>query len=52
MIINGVSIDETFAEAFPMKATRAITFQNVTYESLDDIYYSKFSTGCNPHVLG
>ena len=24
MIINGVSIDETFAEAFPMKATRAI----------------------------
>ena len=29
MIINGVSIDETFAEAFPMKATRAIiTAQN------------------------
>ena len=27
-------------------------FQNVTYESLDDIYGSKFSTGCNPHVLG
>jgi hypothetical protein len=27
-------------------------FQNVTYESLDDIYCSKFSTGCNPHVLG
>ena len=26
-------------------------FQNVTYESLD-IYCSKFSTGCNPHVLG
>ena len=26
--------------------------QNVTYESLDDIYCSKFSTGCNPHVLG
>jgi hypothetical protein len=26
-------------------------FQNVTYESLDDIYCSKFSTGCNPHVL-
>lgn len=24
MIINGVTIDETFAEAFPMKATRAI----------------------------
>ena len=24
MIINGVSIDATFAEAFPMKATRAI----------------------------
>jgi hypothetical protein len=27
-------------------------FQNVTYESLDDIYCSKFSTGCNPYVLG
>jgi transposase len=27
-------------------------FQNVTYESLDDIYCSKFSTGCNPHVFG
>jgi hypothetical protein len=27
-------------------------FQNVTYESLDDIYCSKFSNGCNPHVLG
>jgi hypothetical protein len=26
-------------------------FQNVTYKSLDDIYCSKFSTGCNPHVL-
>jgi hypothetical protein len=26
-------------------------FQDVTYESLDDIYCSKFSTGCNPHVL-
>ncbi len=29
MIINGVTIDATFAEAFPMKATRAIiTAQN------------------------
>jgi hypothetical protein len=27
-------------------------FQNVTYESLDQIYCSKFNTGCNPHVLG
>jgi hypothetical protein len=27
-------------------------FQNVTYESLDDIYCSKFSTGCNPYMLG
>ena len=27
-------------------------FQNVIYESLDDIYCSKFSTGYNPHVLG
>jgi hypothetical protein len=24
----------------------------VTYESLDDIYCSKFSTGCNPQLLG
>jgi hypothetical protein len=24
----------------------------ITLESLDDMYYSKFSTGCNPHVLG
>jgi hypothetical protein len=27
-------------------------FQDVTYESLDDIYCSNFSTGCNPNVLG
>ena len=27
-------------------------FQNVTYESLDQIYCSKFNSGCNPHVLG
>jgi hypothetical protein len=27
-------------------------FQDVTYESLDDIYYSNFSTRCNPNVLG
>ena len=27
-------------------------FQNVTYESLDNIYCSKFSTGCGLHVLG
>ena len=27
-------------------------FQNVTYESLDQIYCSKFNTGCNPHMLG
>jgi hypothetical protein len=27
-------------------------FQNVTYESLDNIYCSKFSIGCNHHVLG
>jgi predicted mannosyl-3-phosphoglycerate phosphatase (HAD superfamily) len=26
----------------------AFHFQNVTYESLDDIYCSKFRTGCNP----
>ena len=27
-------------------------FQNVTYESLDNIYCSKFSSWCYPHVLG
>jgi hypothetical protein len=27
-------------------------FQNVTNESLYDIYCSKFSNGCNTHVLG
>jgi hypothetical protein len=27
-------------------------FQEVTYESLDDIYCSKFSTWCNPNVHG
>jgi hypothetical protein len=27
-------------------------FQNVTYESREDMYFSKFSTGCNHHVLG
>lgn len=32
MIINGVSIDESFAEAFPMKATRiVITAHNLTW---------------------
>jgi hypothetical protein len=30
----------------------SVHYQNVTCESLDDIYCSKFSTGCNPHVLG
>ena len=30
----------------------SFNFQNVTYEWLDNIYCSKFSTGCNPHVLG
>jgi hypothetical protein len=28
-------------------------FQNITYESCDIyMYFSMFSTGCNPHVLG
>jgi hypothetical protein len=27
-------------------------FQNVTYESLDDIYCSRFSNGCKPQLLG
>jgi hypothetical protein len=30
----------------------SFNFQNLTYESLYDIYCSKFSTGCNSHVLG
>ena len=36
------------------KSTKRLSFhfQNVIYESLDDIYCSKFSTGCSPHVLG
>jgi hypothetical protein len=42
--------------ARPHRSRRAVTAylqsENVTYESLDDIYCSKFSTGCNPHVLG
>jgi hypothetical protein len=41
-----------FAVLYVMLWWLAFHFQNVTYKSLDDIYCSKFSTGCNPHVLG
>jgi hypothetical protein len=36
------------------KCTIRLSFhiENVTYESLDDIYCSKVSTRCNPHVFG
>ncbi len=36
MVINGVHIDDTFAEAFPMKATRAI----ITAQNLEWAYHS------------
>ncbi len=50
MIINGVSIDETFAEAFPMKATRVIiTAQNSKWAMISAQAMTGFATsviGC------
>ena len=52
MIINGVSIDATFAEAFPMKATRAIiTAQNekwamITAQAMTGFATSVIACGC------
>jgi formylmethanofuran--tetrahydromethanopterin N-formyltransferase len=49
MIINGVTIDETFAEAFPMKATRVI----ITAQTLKWAYHSAESmTGFATSVIG
>ena len=50
MIINGVTIDETFAEAFPMKATRVIiTAQNSEWAMISAQAMTGFATsviGC------
>ncbi len=50
MIINGVTIDETFAEAFPMKATRVIiTAQNSKWAMISAQAMTGFATsviGC------
>ncbi len=49
MIINGVTIDETFAEAFPMKATRVI----ITAQTPKWAYNSaKSMTGFATSVIG
>lgn len=49
MIINGVTIDETFAEAFPMKATRVI----ITAKTPQWAYNSaKSMTGFATSVIG
>lgn len=49
MIVNGVTIDETFAEAFPMKATRVI----ITAQTPQWAYNSaKSMTGFATSVIG
>lgn len=45
MIINGVTIDETFAEAFPMRGTRVIiTAQNLTWAMNSAQAFTGFAT--------
>ena len=45
MIINGVQIDQTFAEAFPMKATRVvITAQNHKWAHISAQAFTGFAT--------
>ena len=45
MIINGVTIDETFAEAFPMKATRLIiTAHNAKWAMISAQAFTGFAT--------
>ena len=45
MIINGVTIDETFAEAFPMKATRLIiTAHNAKWARISAQAFTGFAT--------
>lgn len=56
MIINGVSIDKTFAEAFPMKGTRIIiTAQNLEWAMNSATAFTGFATsviacGCEASV--
>jgi len=56
MIINGVSIDKTFAEAFPMKATRAIiTAQNekwamISAQAMTGFATSVIACGCEAGI--
>jgi formylmethanofuran--tetrahydromethanopterin N-formyltransferase len=45
VIINGVTIDETFAEAFPMKGTRIIiTAQNIDWAMNSAVAFTGFAT--------
>ncbi|THK40207.1 formylmethanofuran--tetrahydromethanopterin N-formyltransferase, partial [Methylophaga sp. SB9B] len=45
MILNGVSIDKTFAEAFPMKGTRIIiTAQNLEWAMHSATAFTGFAT--------
>lgn len=56
MIINGVTIDATFAEAFPMKATRAIiTAQNekwalISAQAMTGFATSVIACGCEAGI--
>lgn len=56
MIINGVTIDDTFAEAFPMKATRAIiTAQNekwalISAQAMTGFATSVIACGCEAGI--
>jgi formylmethanofuran--tetrahydromethanopterin N-formyltransferase len=58
MIINGVTIDATFAEAFPMKATRAIiTAQNekwamISAQAMTGFATSVIACGCEGGLNG
>lgn len=49
MIINGVTIDETFAEAFPMKATRVIITAHTEQWALNS---ARSMTGFATSVIG
>src|SRR5262249_57127119 len=45
MLVNGVAIDDTFAEAFPMKATRLlITAHDVTWARHAAVSMTGFAT--------
>ena len=57
MIKNGVTIDQTFAEAFPMRATRIIiTAQNAKWALIAATAMTGFATsviacGCEAGIL-